>query len=99
MNSKPLRSKILKLTKQYYRISAQVKDITNVMVIDTKKQGEDLVKIENAVTDAKDNVLKGEDEIRNAEKEDRGNCCKHWWIAIIIVIVIVTVILLIVFIK
>jgi len=79
------------------RVSGQVKDITKTMFVESKKQGEDLVKIDGAVVEVKENVVNAEEEIRKAEEESRGNSCKIIWIASIIFFVVLAIILIVVF--
>lgn len=78
-------------------VASQINQITNNMVIQTKKQGEDLDIIEQDVADVHENVVKADKEIKQAEREERKYGCKLvlliFFILIIIAMIIVIIIL------
>jgi t-SNARE complex subunit (syntaxin) len=81
------------------KISSQVRDITNVMRSEVDTQGKNLKSIEENVTQTKDNVIKAEFEISQAEKTTRSTykrtCCL-FWIVLFIIVSIIAIILVIV---
>ncbi len=79
-----------------FRVSAQVKDLSNVMVTKTHEQGQMMERIDDVIIDTKETAKKAEKEIAVAEKDTRKTtkkiCCLTW-----IIIFVVTAIILIVY--
>lgn len=77
-NSEYLRKRQEEL-EDIKKISSQVKEITSVMKTEVAKQGSDLKSIEENVIESKDNIIKAEFEISEAEKISRKTnrkvCC------------------------
>lgn len=82
--------------EQIKKISAQVVGITNQMTLTVKEQGEALGGIEENIIVTKDNVIKAEKEISEAEKISRRTNRRIFWLFIILCIIVVSIIVIIV---
>jgi hypothetical protein len=71
------------------KISGQVKEITVAMKEEVKTQGEKLNQAEDLTKEAKDNAIKAELEIQEAEQMTQGNSKKIWIVVIIVVLAVV----------
>jgi hypothetical protein len=96
-NSEYLRKRQEEL-EDIKRISSQVKDITQVMVVEVNNQSVGLKSIEDSITQASLNVTKAEFEIEQAEKITRKSrnkiCCL--FLLVIFLIVSITAIALVI---
>lgn len=72
-----------------HKISAQIKDMTNVMVENVNEQGEKLKHIEENVIEAEENAKKANEEIKKADKTSKGNSkCFIFYIILIIMVLV-----------
>lgn len=88
-----MREKELNETK---KVSGQILSITNVLQINVKQQGENLNSLEDNVVATKDNALKAEKEIQEAEGMTRKISRKVWCIFALICFVVIAIVLIVV---
>ena len=80
------------------KVSGQISNISKALTIEVKRQDECLGGIEDNVIMTKDNAIRAEKEITDAERISRRSSRKIFWLFIILCLLSVSIIMIVIFI-